>query len=295
MATHATPARDTVQAYLSAQALRLAGLETLARAGDDDGVHQMRVAARRLRATLRSCRSLLDPEPAEALRADLRWLGEALGAVRDAQVQHRRLAVRLGQQPPDLVVGPVGRRVAGEMQTRLDVGRARLDAALDDARFAALTTALDRLAGRAPMLSEADGPAEELVPRIVGRQARKVRRRSSESAEAGDPDPGLHEVRKAAKSARYAAELVSPVAHRPARRLARRMKALQDVLGEHQDAVTAVGLLRELAVAARSSGEDGFTYGLLISEELAAARAARQRYPTALRRATSKKATRWTT
>ena len=49
----------------------------------------MRVATRRMRAILRAARPLLDPEWVRSLRAELGWLGGALGPVRDLDVLRR--------------------------------------------------------------------------------------------------------------------------------------------------------------------------------------------------------------
>src|SRR6185503_11730736 len=103
-----------------------------------------------------------------------------------------------------------------------------------------------------------------------------------------------HEVRKMAKRARYAAESAAPVAGKPARRLGKRMEALQDVLGEHQDSVTARELVLELSVAAHLNGENGFTYGVMHAAERDLARDARRAYASALRKASTAKARRWT-
>ena len=105
---------------------------------------------------------------------------------------------------------------------------------------------------------------------------------------------GLHEVRKCAKRARYAAESAIPVAGKPARKLATRMESLQDVLGEHQDSVTAQALLLQLTMTDHLSAENGFAFGLLYAQERARAKDARRAYKQALRKASAGKARRWT-
>ena len=95
---------------------------------------------------------------------------------------------------------------------------------------------------------------------------------------AHERDEDLHEIRKTAKRARYAAEAVRPVRGKSARRLARTMEDVQEVLGEHQDAVTARPVLRDLGVRAFLAGENGFTFGLLSMAEAADAEEARRRY-----------------
>ena len=76
-------------------------------------------------------------------------------------------------------------------------------------------------------------------------------------------DTALHETRKAAKRARYAAEAAQPALGKKTRRFARRMKAVQSSLGDHHDAVNARATAREIGVRAHLAGENAFTFGLL--------------------------------
>jgi hypothetical protein len=97
-----------------------------------------------------------------------------------------------------------------------------------------------------------------------------------QTPEAGDQR--LHEIRMMAKHARYAAESASPVVGKPARRLAGRMRTLQDVVGEHQDSVAARALTARALCAAHMGDENGFTYGVMDSAERALARQASRAY-----------------
>ena len=138
--------------------------------------------------------------------------------------------------------------------------------------------------------------ADRELPRFVARACRRVDRLAravDEAATPADRDHRLHEVRKAAKRARYAAESVAPVCGRPAVRLAKRMQALQNVLGEHQDSVVARQVLREIGVAAHQAGENAFTFGLLYGLERSRGEAAQRAYPPALRAASKKSVRRW--
>ena len=80
-------------------------------------------------------------------------------------------------------------------------------------------------------------------------------------------DVEWHEARKAAKRLRYATEAAAPVLGAPAKRLVKRVKEVQELLGDHQDAVVARPVLREIGVAAHLDGENGFTYGILHERE----------------------------
>ena len=88
--------------------------------------------------------------------------------------------------------------------------------------------------------------------------------RRARRAPPGQPtDEALHQARKAAKRARYAAEAMAPAIGKKARRFAKQMKAVQSVLGDHQDAVIARDIDRELGISAHLAGENAFSYGLL--------------------------------
>jgi CHAD domain-containing protein len=88
-------------------------------------------------------------------------------------------------------------------------------------------------------------------PEVVRRARRKVKRRG-DAIGAESPPEDLHRLRIAGKRLRYAVEFLEPLYGRPARRLAKRLSSLQDVLGLHQDAQVAMAHLRELV---RDEGE----------------------------------------
>src|SRR5262249_60873575 len=107
-------------------------------------------------------------------------------------------------------------------------------------------------------------PARKETVRLVRKSGRRVTRAAravDDATSEEDRFRALHEVRKAAKRARYAAEAARPVLGKDARRLARRMEDVQDLLGEVQDAHTARPLLRQLGMVANLSSENGFTFG----------------------------------
>jgi CHAD domain-containing protein len=93
------------------------------------------------------------------------------------------------------------------------------------------------------------------------------------------------------KRARYAAEAVEPAFGKPARALARALTGVQDVLGEHQDAVLAAEWLRRNA--ATFDEAVGFAAGQLAMLELADARRARAAWPAAWQRAEERKLRSW--
>jgi CHAD domain-containing protein len=250
---------NAVLDYATAQRKAISDNLPAVRDGDPDAIHDMRVAIRRLRSTLRTFRGLWNRPRSEALRGELKWLGLQLGKVRDGQVMSTALAGAVHREPPELVAGPVAarlqRRLAGETLPAQD----DLNDTLDSARFQALVADLDALLLRRP---------NKRPRRWVTKQADKSLTRaerlfaSAGRARPEDRDTALHEARKAYKRGRYAVEVFKPD-RKPARLLAKRLGRLQDVLGEHHDTVVLRQLLREEGMRAYSEGENAFTYGLL--------------------------------
>jgi CHAD domain-containing protein len=284
-------------AYLQAHLDQLVRADRGARSDDPHAVHAMRVATRRLRSTLATYRPLIDRQRTEPLRGELKWLGQVLGGSRDAEVLHRRMRALIAAQPSESDLDQVADRIDQELDERHQVAVAKLRAALDGARYFRLLDALDDLVAHPQLTALASKRARKQVPALVGQVARRVDRAAQAVSDDGTGqtrNAGLHEVRKCAKRARYAAESAVPVAGQDATRLAERMESLQEVLGEHQDSVAAQALLLKLMMASDQSGDYELAFGRLYAEESGRAHDARRAYKAALRRASAAKARRWT-
>ncbi|MFN2496135.1 MAG: CHAD domain-containing protein [Pseudonocardiaceae bacterium] len=273
--------------YLRTQAEALRHYEPLVRQDVPDAVHQMRVATRRMRSALQVFGPVLDRERTRQYTDELKWLAGVLGPARDLEVLRQRFETAVAALPAELVVGPVAARLTRVFARREADARAEVFAALDGGRYLALLDATDGLLADPPLTSRGRRSARRELPRLVSRAYRRVERRMrrADRAPAGaERDAELHEIRKAAKRLRYAAEAAVPALGRPARRLRKRVKAVQQLLGEHQDAVVARPVLRELGMQAHLDGENGFTYGLLHRAETARAQQAEQDLPAAWRK-----------
>src|SRR2546426_7971337 len=80
------PAGATAAAVVRFHLRAFERAEAGARAGEVEPVHQLRVATRRLRATLRLFAPVLPAVAVRRTSEDLRWLGRTIGAVRDPDV-----------------------------------------------------------------------------------------------------------------------------------------------------------------------------------------------------------------
>jgi CHAD domain-containing protein len=275
-------AGEVVVQYLTLNVAALIAEDPRVRIDEPEGVHQMRVACRRLRTALATFRPLFDQQITEPLRAELKWLATLLGVARDAEVMRQRLRREIAEQPADLVVGPVRRRVDLELGEALRGGHAAVVEALDGERYLALITALESFVTDPPYREPGRAPAPPVLRARVRKACRRVRTAiAGLNDDGGDPgglDHRVHEVRIAAKRARYAAEAVRPVVGRPAARVASAMEEIQETLGDHQDSVVERQWLRDLGMRAFLNGENGFTFGRLHALAEARGRQDRERF-----------------
>ena len=283
--------------YLGGQLDTLTARERDLREDVPDAVHQMRVTARRARSALRTYRRVLEGPRVAHLIAELRWLGRALAGERDAEVQQERLDARLAELEPELLLGPVQAAVTRHFaRTRAETGAAVLEV-VDGERYAALKGALRRLLADPPLSSRAERPAARTMPAMIGRTARKLDRRMERALgdlEAGEVAPvTLHDARKTGKQLRYATEVVRPVAGADARRFAKRLKRVQRVLGDHQDAVVSRDLLRTLGARAGAENGNGFTFGVLHGRDTARMLELERRLPGVWAEVWTPRARRW--
>src|SRR5437764_342811 len=114
--------------------------------------------------------------------------------------------------------------------------------ALQSERYQALVALVNHAAQSPALVDRAQRPSREVLPPLVVEQWLAMRA-GARALGPADPNGDFHEVRKQAKRTRYVAESVGPALGSKAasaiRRLARRARRIQDVLGEHQDAVVA--------------------------------------------------------
>jgi CHAD domain-containing protein len=269
--TAGSEAGEVVLAYLRAQVEELLSQDPMVRRDQPDAVHRMRVAARRLRGTLQSFRKVLRREDTQGLVGELAWLGTLLGRARDAEVLAEHLTDTLKGVATELTLGPVKARILGHYAPEQAAARKALLDGLGSDRYLALLDGLDRLLAAPPLTRAASRRADRALPGLVWKSFRRVRDRMDHAQAEQEPgvrrDQALHETRKAAKRARYAAEVAKPVVGKDARRSVKSLKRIQSVLGEHQDAVIARQAARQLGLRVYAEGENAFSYGLLHERE----------------------------
>lgn len=245
---------DVVRDYLAVQVGVLQSREQAVRADEPDAVHRSRVATRRLRSALRTFSGIFDRSVTDPLRAELRWHAEELGAPRDAEVLKERLLASLESVPQELVAPEVRDRIASSLDAAHLKAHAELVATMDSPRYEHLQVALERLLADPPVSPAADQPAIEVLPRMLDAAVARVRR-LTRHAEAKPADlTRWHEVRKAAKAARYCSEALAGAFGEPAKSLVTAWEQVTEAFGEVQDTVVAQQVIGDLAWEAEQAG-----------------------------------------
>lgn len=207
-----------------------------------NGIHQARVALRRLRAAFGLFRDVVDGPVVRSLAAEARWLARECGPARDLQVF---LTETVTDAPP--MVRRVGKRLA-------DIHLQHARAALSGARFAAFDRALRAFAAKSPAAPlatpSADSRLDAFGRTVLDRRQAKVLRRSRK-LEQFDAER-LHRLRIAIKKLRYAATFLAPAfASSGVKPYIEATVRLQGALGALNDRAMAAQVLADLATAAR--------------------------------------------
>jgi CHAD domain-containing protein len=268
------PGAIRLRAMLETQRRALVAHDPGVRLGaDPENLHEHRVAARRARAFLRACRAYVDPAWRRSLGAPLDELGELTGPVRDLDVLLEHVRGELETLDADDRSG--GETLVERLEAVRGAVRRELLAGLDGEAYRSILARLHA----PPRLAE----GVEAVP--LRRIARKEFRRLAKAVERLGKRPdgaAIHGLRIALKRARYAAELSAPDGKAGARFLDD-AKALQTLLGEHQDAVVAEERLRSTSVADAVTAA-AFVAGRIAERQRARRERATNRLPAAWKR-----------
>jgi CHAD domain-containing protein len=256
---------------------RIRANEPLVRQGDVEGVHRLRTTTRRLRSELRLFRGLVDDTWAEGQEAELKWLARGLGDVRDLDVLQFRLQAASGELADALAP------LFATLQGRRDAALASLHRMMDDERYRQLADGLAEAVDR-PDSIMTDRPDESSRSSLTTRagDAWRSLRKAARRLDASSPDEDFHRVRKRAKRALHAAEVVTGILKpgdvKEADRFMRRLTRVKDVLGEHQDAVVACGVIEQIAAERPDDGPSNLASGRLIERQAQASHEARRRF-----------------
>jgi CHAD domain-containing protein len=256
---------------------------------DSEFLHDFRVSVRRSRSVQRELKGAFPPEPLRHFRREFRWLQQVTGDSRDLDVYVLEFE-RFRELVPEPMRPDLDPLLA-VLQARRRAARRKMEKALRSERAVSLPaewgSLLDGLEA-----SEATGRPQAARPiaAVAGARIRTVygqMRRAGEAIDARSPAEAYHELRKKGKELRYLLELFgeSLFPGEVVRPMIKSLKALQDVLGRHQDREVQRAGLHDLAeeVARRPGGLDAvLAMGALVlrlgEDELAARGAFAERF-----------------
>ncbi len=219
---------------------------------DSEFLHDLRVSVRRSRSVQREFKHVFPPAELRHFRGEFRWLQQLSGDARDIDVYVLEF---------DAMRALVPEGMRSELDPLLQILRQRrlhaheqMVNGLRSERFAALrsewSSFLDGLQA-APIDSRRD--AERPIGPLAGERIATVYKQMVRMGHAIDhtsPAADYHELRKKGKELRYLLELFGSPLFPPGvvRPMIKALKALQDVLGRHQDREVQVATLRSIAV-----------------------------------------------
>ena len=221
--------------------------EAAARAGGAEGIHQMRVAVRRLRAIIATFGRMLPDEEKIKASAELHWFADVLGAARNLDVFVSEL---MAPAPAHIAGASEFQRLARAIQRRrLIAHKAALEAITSD-RYNASVEATRKWFDRGEWRRFDEGaalkrPIAELAPVLLERRFRRVKKRARNFASQSQTQ--RHALRIAIKKLRYAADpLASIFASKKSDSFVRQLKRLQDDLGLMNDLSVARGIVASM-------------------------------------------------
>jgi triphosphatase len=230
------------------------------------GVHQARVATRRLRAGMSLFRPLLADPQSRRVNGDLWTIAAELGKARDLDVMLKRLHEL--KFPGEVDLTPL----IDTLETRRRQAYDNLVAVLQLAKLEPVLLEAATWVERGDWLNEADTakarakPVESFAVDELERRTRALRKAVKRLDHLEDSE--RHRVRIKAKKVRYGAEFFTPLAdgkdgHRAAKAFVRTLKPLQDSLGGLNDIVTSGQMLRDVG---RTQAKVGFAAGAAADE-----------------------------
>jgi triphosphatase len=221
-------------------------------------IHQLRVAARRLRVALRLFGRMFPSKDAARFRADLRWFASSLGDVRDLDVYTESFKASVQTLPSDRRGGLSGYQLY--LRRERAEARHKAAAAVGSPRAAALLADLARFVAAGPSAGAlrrwGSLTVRDAMRQGIRRSVGRVRRLGNELTARAARPAELHELRIKAKRLRYELEFFADV-YPPLKQTAKECKALQDLLGTHQDVYAATARMRRYAALLRQQGTDG--------------------------------------
>ena len=240
------------------------------REGTPDALHDARAVARRIRSVLAVYSALFSSASTRQLRAELQQYGAVLGRARDLEVLKTRLAGQLVEEPEEYASAAAA-RIEAEFSSALPSALADVAELIRSDGYLEMLRKLDAFIADPPFSRRSEKPAAAELPTHLAGAWRSLTSLVDQALSDPIDNPVFHDVRKASKALRYAAEAAAPTLGEDIVVFAAAIEEIQEVLGEHQDALSAAAWLADLALRPDTGGIAGFVFGRLHAFEQAVA------------------------
>lgn len=228
-----------------------------AQRGEPEAIHQVRVAARRLRSAVSLFGAYVSAIKPKETDSRLRWLGQQAGAVRDLDVLEGLLQKRARKLDP--VLAPDLEPLFEEVRVRRAKVAQNLAGALASRRYKELVA---RLSAPIAITTQGDAAFGSVAAELFAPMLKSTLRAGEKMHEKPTVED-LHRLRKRAKGSRYALETMLAIDEKQLGGLLRDLEELQDLVGGYHDAVVAAAWVREFATAREIPVKVAFACGAL--------------------------------
>lgn len=241
-----------LRAFVARQLAALRAADVVARGGTDpEGVHQMRVALRRLRVGLKNFGEAAPALRLETMEPELEWLSGELGQVRELDVVSARV-VACEPWMVDHLGMPLG-SLKERLRARRAEGEDALRELLASRRYFRLLLQLERI-GDGGARRASSSRFGDVASDLVARCAKRARKRGKDAVASESVD-AIHALRLAIKRLRYVVDVSSPLAEKRAAKVGRDLARLQQMLGAYHDAIMAIDVVRADPALSPSEGD----------------------------------------
>jgi len=228
-----------------------------AQRGEPEPIHQVRVAARRLRSAVRLFAAYISAIKPKETDERLKWLGQQAGAVRDLDVLEGLMQKRAKKL--DAQIGKDLEPLFEEIRVRRAKAAQSLATSLASRRYKELVA---RLSAPIAITTQGDTAFGSVAAELFAPMLKSMMRAGEKMHEEPTADD-LHRLRKRAKGSRYALETMIAIDEKQLRGMLKSLEDLQDLIGGFHDAVVAVVWIKEFATSRELSVNVAFACGAL--------------------------------
>jgi CHAD domain-containing protein len=228
-----------------------------AQKGEAEPVHQVRVAARRLRSAVRLFAGYISAIKPKEIDARLKWLGQQAGAVRDLDVLEALM--QEGAKKLDPEIAKDLEPLFEEIRLRRAKAAENLAKSLASRRYTALVA---RLSAPIAINTRGDAAFGSVAAELFAPMLKSVMR-AGEKMHEKPTAAELHRLRKRAKGSRYALETMLAIDRKQLGGVLKSLEDLQDLVGGYHDAVVAIAWIKEFVGARELPANVAFACGAL--------------------------------